>query len=104
MHEDKPLFIPLKTEYYEQFENGTKRFEMRKYGARWNETTLWINRDVILSKGYGKKHRMQGHITHLERMRAIAMPERYHKDIIACYGDLRVTIVCIHIELRKVEK
>jgi hypothetical protein len=36
----KPLFIPLKTEFYEAFKSRTKDTEYRK--------------------GYGKKHRLQG--------------------------------------------
>lgn len=37
--EEKPLFIPLKTEYYNAFCDGTKPEEFRKYGDRWNERT-----------------------------------------------------------------
>jgi hypothetical protein len=56
----KPLFIPLKTEFFEAFKNGTKDTEYCVYGPRWNENTCKEGRPVTLSKGYGKKHRLQG--------------------------------------------
>jgi hypothetical protein len=57
---EKPLFIPLKAEYYEDFNRGTKTFEFRLEGPRWNNKTCYKGRQVILSKGYGKKHRLKG--------------------------------------------
>lgn len=39
MSEVKPLFIPLKKEYYEAFECGEKTVEYRAYGPWWNEKT-----------------------------------------------------------------
>lgn len=56
----KPLFIPLKAEYFEAFKAGTKTTEYRVYGPRWNERTCAIGRPVVLSKGYGKAHRLTG--------------------------------------------
>ena len=47
----KPLFIPLKAEYYDQFATGEKRDELRLYGPRWNECTCPVGRPVILSRG-----------------------------------------------------
>jgi hypothetical protein len=58
-----PLFIPLKTSFYNAFDNGTKTIEYRRYGPRWNERTCPVGRPVILSKGYGKAHRLTGIIT-----------------------------------------
>lgn len=57
---EKPLFIPLKGQWYNDFENGSKDTEYRLYGPRWNERTCRIGRPVILSYGYGKKRRMRG--------------------------------------------
>jgi len=59
---EKPLFIPLKALFYDQFISGQKLSELRLYGPRWNEKTCRIGREVILSKGYGKKHRVKGKI------------------------------------------
>ena len=48
----KPLFIPLRTEYFRQFENGEKQIESRRYGRGWNERTCIIGKRAILSHGY----------------------------------------------------
>lgn len=48
----KPLFVPLKGEWFDQFADGTKTVEYRKYGPGWNERTIYAGRPVILSKGY----------------------------------------------------
>jgi hypothetical protein len=55
-----PLFIPLRREWYEQFERRVKTFEFRPYGPRWNEKTCRIGRRVTLSLGYGKAQRLHG--------------------------------------------
>jgi len=48
----KPLFIPLKTEWFRAFERGDKKTEFRLYGPRWNEGTVIKGRAVTLSHGY----------------------------------------------------
>lgn len=48
----KPLFVPLKTEYFDQFARGEKTTEYRLYGPRWNEGTCTPGRSVTLSHGY----------------------------------------------------
>jgi len=58
----KPLFIPLKKEYFEAFERGEKKVEYRAYGARWNENVCVIGRPVVLSCGYGKARRLKGKV------------------------------------------
>lgn len=55
----KPLFIPLRTEFYRAFEAGDKVFEYRAYGPRWNERTCFVGRPAVLSHGYGKRQRMK---------------------------------------------
>lgn len=47
----KPLFLPLKTEYWQQFRDGTKSDELRLYGPRWNERTCAVGRSITLSRG-----------------------------------------------------
>ena len=59
----KDLFIPLKTEHFLDFKRGIKTFELRPYGARWNEKTCYVGRGVTLSKGYGKHNRLYGVVT-----------------------------------------
>lgn len=56
----KALFIPLAGQYYDQFEDGSKDTEYRAFGPRWNFNTCTPGREVILSRGYGKKKRMHG--------------------------------------------
>jgi len=58
--DQKPLFIPLKREYFEAFEAGRKTWEYRRKGSRWNAETCAIGRRVTLSLGYGKGRRMAG--------------------------------------------
>lgn len=55
MTDEKPLFIPLRTEWYRQFEAGTKDTEYRAYGPRWNERTCRIGRAATVSHGYSGK-------------------------------------------------
>lgn len=49
---EKPLFVPLRKEWFEAFASGTKQEEWRQYGRRWNEKTCRMGRPVTLSLGY----------------------------------------------------
>lgn len=49
---EKPLFVPLKTEWFCAFKSGSKTTEYRLYGPRWNERTCVKGRAVTLSHGY----------------------------------------------------
>jgi hypothetical protein len=91
-----PLFIPLKTKYFEEFRAGTKTTEYRIYGPRWNERTCAIGRPVVLSKGYGKSHRLTGSVTGFWQSTAATLSEAWRK----CYGDRGERIAaCIQIQL-----
>lgn len=91
----KPLFIPLKAEYFDQFEAGTKTVEYRKRGGRWNHLTCFVGRKVTLSRGYGKHRRLSGVIT------------GFHYDTcpnklpgwVDCYGEGAGDASCITIKL-----
>ncbi len=48
----RPLFIPLKRQWFEAFSDGSKTVEYRRYGPRWNERTCTPGRPVVLSLGY----------------------------------------------------
>lgn len=61
--DEKPLFIPLKREWFEAFASHQKTEEYRPAGGRWNERTCRIGRAVVLSMGYGKGRRLTGTIT-----------------------------------------
>jgi hypothetical protein len=93
----KPLFIPLKSKYYEAFQNGSKTEELRRYGPRWNLDTCTIGRRVVLSKGYGKQHRMQGQIWRFKRQHGSMFGSGYKKAILDTYGTLDIWIACISI-------
>lgn len=93
----RPLFIPLKTEFYEAFERGDKTEELRLYGPRWNEGTCLPGRKVVLSKGYGKHARMTGRIHAFKRQHASTFGSTYRESILRLYGTLDVDIACIGI-------
>lgn len=56
--EYKPMFIPLRTEWFRKIESGEKDTEYRAYGPRWNEKHCRVGRAVTLSLGYGKRCRL----------------------------------------------
>lgn len=90
----KPLFIPLKAKYFDAFAAGTKDTEYRLYGPRWNERTCPPGRPVVLSRGYGKAHRLNGRIEHFD------MKAPYGLDGWAeCYGNFGGWAACIRIKL-----
>ena len=93
----KPLFIPLKTEFFEAFENGTKDTEYRLYGPRWNERTCVVGREVVLSHGYGNKRRLRGIVAGFEISWEPTKTEAWQK----CYGgkDSSGAAACIRVEL-----
>ncbi|WP_374584429.1 hypothetical protein [Ideonella dechloratans] len=91
----KPLFIPLKTEFFTAFERGEKKTEFRPYGARWNERTCQVGRKVVLSHGYGKRRRLSGHVIRFEVSAEPTKSTAWH----ACYGERAGLAACIHIEL-----
>lgn len=95
----KPLFIPLKTEFYEAFLLGEKRSELRLYGPRWNEATCVEGRRVILSKGYGKAHRIGGTIGQFIKRDARTFGSTYQRSILNIYGTLDKPIAEIRIIL-----
>lgn len=58
----KPVYIPLKKEYFLAFKDGTKTKERRLRGKRWNFSACPVGRDVVLSNGYGNRDRLRGYI------------------------------------------
>ena len=79
---ERPLFIPLKREFFEAFERGEKWEEFRGFGLRWNYCTCRVGRRVTLSLGYGKARRLTGQIV---AFRLDPEPEAL-PGWIACYG------------------
>jgi hypothetical protein len=95
----KPLFVPLRTEFFEQFKNRTKSTEYRLYGSRWNERHCSPGRRVTLSHGYGKHARLYGQINGFSRYPASIIPTADQKDVLSVFGRLDVELACIEIEL-----
>lgn len=91
----KPLFIPLKREWFEKFRDGSKTIEYRKAGPRWNERTCRAGREVVLSLGYGKHHRLTGRITKVEFNTAASHLPAWE----SVYGPGQCLVACIHIEI-----
>ena len=94
----KPLFIPLKTKYFNQFKDGTKTKELRRYGKRWNENTCSIGREVILSKGYGKHERLKKEIHDFYVIHGSNLNYNYKKDVLDVYGTLDIRIAIIKLK------
>lgn len=94
----KPLFIPLKTEYYKAFESGEKTEELRAHGPRWNKRTCWVGRDVVLSKGYGKGHRMRGRVSGFKKQHGLTFGAAYMTAIFDCFKTLDLWIAVISID------
>lgn len=93
----KPLFIPLKREYYRQFESGLKTTEIRPYGPRWNERTCTIGRHVVLSLGYGKQRRLTGSIVAFSTDSNVCLTPAW----ISCYGERSGPAACIRINVMR---
>lgn len=71
---DKPLFIPLRTEWFRRFEDGSKRTEYRAYGPRWNERTCRVGRAATISHGYSGK-RLHGHVNRFAKVERAFAPD-----------------------------
>lgn len=65
----RPLFIPLRREWFNAFRDGTKRIEWRVYGGRWNVDSAFTGRAVTLSLGYSGA-RLLGQVVKVERVEA----------------------------------
>jgi hypothetical protein len=93
----KPLFIPLKSEFFYRFKSGDKKSELRLYGPRWNEKTCAVGRSVVLSKGYGKGERLTGVVEQFYKRRDDTFGSTYQADIVKCFGTVDVWIAEIRI-------
>lgn len=84
---DKPLFVPLKTAYYERFKAGTKTYELRRGSdKRWGGKHCRNGRPAVLSKGYGKRDRLTATCAGHRLIPASELPRKDREDFIACFG------------------
>lgn len=89
----KPLFVPLKSEWFRAFACGVKTVEYRRYGRGWNERTCYPGRPVTLSHGYSGA-RIPARVVDVDLVYAADVPratELYAADdvLIAIRLDLR---------------
>jgi hypothetical protein len=91
----KPLFIALKTEYFDAFANGSKDTEYRPFGPRWNERTCPVGREVVLSRGYGKAWRLRGTVKHFSMSKVVTQTAVWR----SIYGTKHKYAACIQIRL-----
>ena len=88
---DKPLFIPLMGIYFDAFKDGRKMYEYRPLGKRWNERTCFVGRRAVLSRGYGKQHRLERTVLGLS-----IIVKHKPNDFVKIYGD---EVPCLAIKL-----
>lgn len=94
---EKPLFIPLKREFFEAFKAGEKIEEFRPEGPRWNARTCRVGRRVVLSLGYGKRDRLSGRVAAYSARKEPTETDAWR----TCYGDRGGLAACIQIELEQ---
>lgn len=99
--EPRPLFIPLKAEFYAAFKAGTKTEELRRHGPRWNQQTCAVGRRVVLSRGYGRQHRLSGRVVRFTSAPAARFGRPDREAIAQIYGTLDIWIACIGIEVER---
>lgn len=93
--QERPLFIPLRREFFEAFAEGSKSIEYRRLGPRWNAQTCRKGRRVVLSLGYGPAHRLQGRVAGFYREARVERIPGWRE----VYPDDNGPAACILIEL-----
>ncbi len=89
----KPVFIPLKHQYFEAFKSGHKKIEYRRVGGQFILSNCFSGREVTLSLGYGTRSRLQGTV-----IRSWVKHYEHPTGAIAeCYGPEPIDIIAIEI-------
>ena len=70
----RPLFVPLRSEHFAAFVDGTKTTEWRAWGPRWNDRAIAPGREIVLSKGYSGD-RIRGVVVAVARVDRAEAPE-----------------------------
>lgn len=87
------FFIPLKREYFEAFESGTKTQEYRPASSHFGKAKAGDT--VLLSLGYGTRRRLTGVIRSVARTRCLDGLRGWRE----CYGHKHDEAVVINIVL-----
>lgn len=96
----KNLFVPLNTEYFQQFKAKQKKHELRKYGKRWNERTCVVGRQATLSHGYGKKNRLAARVIDFNVVSAAQLTAAEAGAFFSIYKTLDCEIAKISLRLK----
>ena len=96
----KNLFIPLNTEYFQQFKSKQKKHELRRYGKRWNEKTCVVGRPATLSHGYGKKNRLAARVIDFNVVSAAQLTAAEAGAFFSIYKTLDCEIAKISLRLK----
>ena len=95
---EKPLFIPLKTEYFNAFKSGEKSVELRNAkDKRWSANNCSVGRAVTLSRCYGKHERLSGVVAAFAVLHVDELEAPSRAAFKACYGEAANYVSCIHI-------
>ncbi len=89
----KPVFIPLKRQYFEAFKSGHKKIEYRRIGGQFTLANCFPGREVTLSLGYGTRLRLRGTVIR-------SWVEHYEQPtgaIADCYGTEPIDILAVEI-------
>lgn len=70
----RPLFVPLRREWFDSFRAGTKAEEVRRVSPQFNGRRVWPGRPVILSLGYSGRQRMHGIVGQVRETIACGSP------------------------------
>lgn len=92
---EKALFIPLKTEWFRAFADGSKTEEFRPLGPLWNPERCRVGRAVTLAKGYGRYERLQGIVSGFRVEHDVSKIKGWQE----CYGDKPGPVACIEIRI-----
>jgi hypothetical protein len=81
---DRPLFVPLRREWFNAFARGEKTVEWRREGPKWNRGTCRVGRRVVLSLGYQGRRRLFGTVISVELQAASGAAAKLFGDGTLC--------------------
>jgi hypothetical protein len=91
----KPVFMPLKKEWFEAFARGEKTEEWRLPGRLYNERTCTPGREIILNLGYKAKTipgvRLRARIARVE----FRKPSRETADALGAADGVDCMVLCL---------
>jgi len=98
-----PLFLPLKTEFFNAFKDGTKTHEYRRHGRQFTKKNWFPGRRVNLRRGYSTNDNLYGTVTSFKVFRKSEIIGSLAKTITDLYGPEDEEICEIGIEIDEAE-